>query len=302
LDEGARNRKRAQNVVAGGQGKADEGCSDTAGEPGPKRQKQASSTAANVSRTFPARSCPDSYSPDEKHLPCGKQFKYQAHWAKHWDECHRDDFKLDTPIGKKKYHCIPGCLDKFERAASLKDHQFEKHAMILGATTLSSNTAARFETTNSHEVPSTRKAFAGASSQLPSSFQPSHGNQSQPGPHYSDCDTPSDDSDDKRGSYPGVRMATFLDNSTSYGYLHDVSLVPATTLPGASNGTTQARSGVTPAPAAFNSTYDHNIDFPQGLHIDPQTFLGFDPNDNISYATGIDAHGVEHRAEPLARA
>ncbi|XP_014553219.1 hypothetical protein COCVIDRAFT_18858 [Bipolaris victoriae FI3] len=203
-----------------------------------------------------------------KRIQCGKPFSYEASWKKHWAEFHEEHFKLDTPDGKKEYGCVHGCLRSFERSA-LMMHLWEEHAKELDAGILSSNMVGRFETANSHQISSNTNTFPGASSQPPSSFQSSYGNQSQPGPHYVKCDTSNDDSNVKCDSHLNVlRKEILLDNNNSHGYLHNTSLVQATPLHEASNGTTQAWSGATPAPPGFNANYGTNINLSEGSYTD----------------------------------
>lgn len=208
LDQASPNQKLSQSVVAGRQREADQPCSDTPGEPEPKRQKQTSSTTANKTKTYTPRECPGSYSRGGKRIPCGKPFSYEASWKKHWAEFHDEHFKLDTPDGKKEYGCVHGCLRSFERSA-LMMHLWKEHAKELNAGISSSNMVGRFETANSHQISSTTNTFPGASSQPPSSFQSSYGNQSQPGPHYVKCDTPNDNSNVKCDSHLNILRGGF---------------------------------------------------------------------------------------------
>lgn len=205
-----------------------------------------------------------------------KIFSYESCWKKHWGECHDEHFKLDTPDGKKEYGCIPSCPGSFERAALLT-HQWEEHPEEPDA-------GARFETTNSHQISSTRNTFPGASYQPPSSFQQIYSNQPQLGPQYVKYDTPDDGLNVKCGSYPDILTETFPDNSTSHGNLHDTSLVQARALPEASNDTTQVWSGATSAPPTFNANYGLGIDLSQESYMGHQIFPEFGQDGDTSDA------------------
>ncbi|EUC27770.1 hypothetical protein COCCADRAFT_30820 [Bipolaris zeicola 26-R-13] len=181
LDQASPNQKLSQSVVAGRQREADQPCSDTPGEPEPKRQKQTSSTTANKTKTYTPRECPGSYSRVIRFLP------------------------LQTPFQE-----LP-----------VNPHLPSSQVMATSPSPdLTTSSATHPTITRMLNVTVTSTSLGGV----------------------------------------------LLDNDTSHGYLHDTSLVQATPLHDASNGTTQAWSGATPAPPGFNANYGTNINISEGVY------------------------------------